>query len=119
MGSHEVVKEVKKKKRSSVLELGKKLESIIIPMSPETVPGGIRMFPSPATTPVNETPPPFSKPSSAPSTPARSTPTQAVEEIETPRIHKLEIIEVKPTPLSRERQSSQPSLSTPFHSTLL
>merc|ERR1739842_144998 len=34
--------------------------------------------------------------------------TQAVEEIETPRIHKLEIIEVKPIPLPRERQSSLP-----------
>merc|ERR1711962_1338163 len=113
--SHEAPKEVKKQKRRSVLELGKKLESSIIPMSPETVPGGIRMFPSPVTTPVNETPPPFSKSSSA-----RSTPTQAMEEIEPPQLGKLESFPVlEPFPFKiedapkRERTSSLPPPKKP------
>ncbi|KAK7027933.1 hypothetical protein SK128_020283 [Halocaridina rubra] len=47
-----------KKKRESVIQLAKRLEETIIPMSPDEVPGGIRMFPSPKqpSTPIRESP---------------------------------------------------------------
>ena len=56
-----------KKKRESVIQLAKRLEESIIPMSPDEVPGGIRMFPSPKqpSTPVRETPTPTRESGSA------------------------------------------------------
>ncbi|XP_042205940.1 titin-like isoform X2 [Homarus americanus] len=60
-----------KKKRESVIQIAKRLEETIVPMSPDEVPGGIRMFPSPKqpSTPVRDVPTPTQETSSARATP--------------------------------------------------
>ncbi|XP_042876868.1 titin-like isoform X4 [Penaeus japonicus] len=98
-----------KKKRESVIQIAKRLEETIVPMSPDEVPGGIRMFPSPKqpSTPVRETPTPTRETSSA-----RATPT--IEEIMTIEFKPEKFPELEPFPFQpqeaprRERPRSLP-----------
>ncbi|XP_037781353.1 LOW QUALITY PROTEIN: titin-like [Penaeus monodon] len=98
-----------KKKRESVIQIAKRLEETIVPMSPDEVPGGIRMFPSPKqpSTPVRETPTPTRETSSA-----RATPT--IEEIMTIEFKPEKFPQLEPFPFQpqeparRERPRSLP-----------
>ncbi|XP_069984239.1 titin isoform X5 [Penaeus vannamei] len=98
-----------KKKRESVIQIAKRLEETIVPMSPDEVPGGIRMFPSPKqpSTPVRETPTPTRETSSA-----RATPT--IEEIMTIEFKPEKFPQLEPLPFQpqeptrRERPRSLP-----------
>ncbi|XP_066957153.1 calphotin-like [Macrobrachium rosenbergii] len=98
-----------KKKRESVIQLAKRLEESIIPMSPDEVPGGIRMFPSPKqpSTPVRETPTPTRESASGQATSASED--EGLPGFKTERFPDLEpfpfVIEERPR---RERPRSMP-----------
>ncbi|XP_068215232.1 uncharacterized protein [Palaemon carinicauda] len=98
-----------KKKRESVIQLAKRLEETIIPMSPDEVPGGIRMFPSPKqpSTPVRETPTPTRESASGQVTSASED--EGPSGFKTERFPDLEpfpfVVEQKPR---RERPRSMP-----------
>lgn len=88
-----------KKKRESVIQIAKRLEENIVPMSPDEVPGGIRMFPSPK----------------QPSTPVLTTPTKEVEPLTAEEKPTLEtFLQLEPFPFTveekpkRERPRSLP-----------
>ncbi|KAG0730308.1 Titin [Chionoecetes opilio] len=88
-----------KRKRQSVIQIAKRLEDNIVPMSPDEVPGGIRMFPSPK----------------QPSTPVATTPVQEIEPMAVEIAFSLEKFPaLEPFPFSveekpkRERPQSLP-----------
>ncbi|MPC14700.1 Myopalladin [Portunus trituberculatus] len=82
-----------RRKRESVIQIAKRLEENIVPMSPDEVPGGIRMFPSPK----------------QPSTPVPTTPTKEIIEpvtiVETTSLEKFPQLE--PFPFTVEERPSQ------------
>ena len=65
-------RKVLKKKRESVKELAIRLEDTIVPLSPDEVPGGIRMFPTKTPTPTKEMLAPSFKRSNSKDTPQSS-----------------------------------------------
>ncbi|KAK4306760.1 hypothetical protein Pmani_021420 [Petrolisthes manimaculis] len=104
------VKEQKKpkKKRESVIQLAKRLEETIVPMSPDEVPGGIRMFPSPKqpSTPVKESPAPTRETRSTCVTP-------------TPEVKDTKLLDLEPFPFTVEekpRRDRPKSLPPPWPS---
>ncbi|XP_063883939.1 titin-like isoform X4 [Scylla paramamosain] len=91
-----------RRKRESVIQIAKRLEENIVPMSPDEVPGGIRMFPSPK----------------QPSTPVPTTPTKEVIEpvtiVETTSLEKFPQLEPFPfTVEEKPRQERPKSLPPP------
>lgn len=97
-----------KKKRETVIQIAKRLEENIVPMSPDEVPGGIRMFPSPKqpSTPVKESPAPTRETRSECATPT-------AEERET------KYLELEPFPFTveeRPRRDRPKSLPPPWPS---
>ena len=78
-----------RRKRESVIQIAKRLEDNIVPMSPDEVPGGIRMFPSPK----------------QPSTPVATTPTTVIEPVTVEEISTLEKFPVlEPFPFTVEEK---------------
>lgn len=93
-----------RRKRESVIQIAKRLEENIVPMFPDEVPGGIRMFPSPK----------------QPSTPVPTTPTTEIEPVtveEQSTLEKFPVLEPFPFTVEEKPKRERPkSLPPPMPS---